>query len=66
MMARLFRSNKWHLFCALYMLATIAYIIYFARVHHIFMAGYLISTLSMLVIEIWIFATGRRKKEETE
>lgn len=50
----------WHLFCAFYMLAIIAYIIFFAAVHHIFMVGFLVSTLFMLGIEVYIFAKGRK------
>lgn len=59
MLARLMKSKWWHLFAAFYMLATIVYIIYMAATQRILMAGFLISTLFMLGIEVWNFASGR-------
>ncbi|MBO4241708.1 MAG: hypothetical protein IKT14_04730 [Clostridiales bacterium] len=56
MFSRFFKGRGWNLFCSFYMLAIIAYIIFFAVVHHIFMVGFLISTIFMFFIELWIFA----------
>ena len=42
------------------MAAVIAYVVFFAVVHRIFMAGFLVSTVFMLAIEIWIFATSKK------
>ena len=50
MLVRFMKSKWWHLFGAFYMLATIAYIL---------MAGFMISTLFMLGIEVWNFASDR-------
>ena len=61
MIAKFLRSSWWHLFCAFYMCAVAAYIVWFATSQHILMAGFLVSTLFMLGIGIWIFAAGRRK-----
>ena len=61
MVSRFLQSKWWHLFVAFYMVAIIAYIVFFAATQHILMIGFLISTLFMLGIEIWIFAkTGKR------
>ena len=59
-MKKFLTGNWWHLFCAFYMIAIIAYIVFFAVVHHILMAGFLVSTLFMLGIELYIFATSRK------
>ncbi|MBO4637435.1 MAG: hypothetical protein J5685_09855 [Clostridiales bacterium] len=58
MIKRLLKSNGWHLFCAFYMAAVVAYIIYFAATQHILMAGFMISTFFMLGIELYLFASG--------
>lgn len=60
MVARFLKSKWWHLFAAFYMASIIAYIIYFAVTQHILMIGFMISTLFMLGIEIWIFARGKK------
>lgn len=59
MLVRFMKSKWWHLFAAFYMLATVAYIIYMAATQHILMAGFMISTLFMLGIEVWNFASDR-------
>lgn len=46
--------KKWHLLVIVYLVAIIFYIIYFEYAHRIFMIGFLISTISMLGIEIYI------------
>ena len=48
-------SKKWHLLVILYLIAIIIYILYFLIFHKIFMIGFLVSTIFMLGIEIYIF-----------
>lgn len=48
------KAKKWHLMVIVYLLAIVAYIAYFAVVHSIFMVGFLISTLFVLGIELWV------------
>lgn len=48
-------SKKWHLLVIIYLIAIIAYILYFLFVHKIFMIGFLISTIFMLAIELSVF-----------
>ena len=55
MVSRFLQSKWWHLFAALYMVAIIAYIIFFAVTQRILMIGFLVSTSFMLGIELWIF-----------
>jgi hypothetical protein len=59
MVARFLRSKWWHLFLAFYMLAIVAYIIFFAVTQRILMIGFLVSTIFMLGIELWIFLNKR-------
>ena len=54
------KSRWWHLFAAFYMLATVAYIVYMAVTQRILMAGFMVSTVFMLGIELWNFASHRR------
>lgn len=54
------KAKKWHLLVILYLVAIIAYIIYFVVCHDIFMVGFLIATLFMLGIELWIFFKSRQ------
>ncbi len=49
------KSKRWHLLVIVYLVAIISYIIYFVVAHHIFMIGFLIATLFMLGIELWVF-----------
>lgn len=49
------KSKRWHLLVIVYLVAIIAYIIYFVVAHNIFMIGFLIATLFMLGIELWVF-----------
>ena len=49
------KAKKWHLLVMVYLIAIVAYIISFVVVHHIFMIGFLISTLFMLGIELWVY-----------
>lgn len=48
-------SKKWHLLVILYLIAIVAYIVYFAVLHQIFMVGFLIATIFMLFYEMRIF-----------
>lgn len=52
-------AKKWHGIVILYLLAIIVYIAYFAFSHGIFMTGFLIATLFMLVLEIAIIVRGK-------
>ena len=54
------KARKWHLFVILYLVAIIAYIIYFVVCHKIFMVGFLVSNLFMLGIELWIFLKDKK------
>lgn len=49
------KSKRWHLLVIVYLVAIISYIIYFVVAHNIFMIGFLIATLFMLGIELWVF-----------
>ena len=49
------KAKKWHLLVILYLVAIIVYIAYFAIVHRIFMIGFLVATLFVLGIELWVF-----------
>lgn len=53
------KSKKWHLLVIFYLIAIIAYIIYFVVCHKIFMVGFLVSTLFMIGIELWVFFRGK-------
>lgn len=48
-------SKKWHLLVIIYLITIILYILYFLFAHKIFMIGFLIATLFMLVIEVYVF-----------
>ena len=48
-------AKKWHILVIMYLLAFVAYIIYFAICHDILMIGFLIATLFMLFFELRIF-----------
>ena len=49
------KAKKWHYLVILYLFSILVYIGVFAYLHHIFMAGFLISTLFMLFYELRIF-----------
>lgn len=61
MFSKFLKSKWWHIFCVFYMLAVVAYILYFAFVHHIFMVGFLVSTIFMGVLELSIFLMSPKK-----
>ncbi len=52
-------TKKWHLLVILYLLAIVAYIVYFAVAHRILMIGFLTATLFMLFYELRIFIKER-------
>lgn len=66
MISRFFCSKWWHLFVAFYMVAILAYIIFFAVTQHILMAGFMVSTFFMLGIEMWIFVNVEKKTERAD
>ena len=57
-------SKKWHLLVIIYLITIILYILYFLFVHKIFMIGFLIATLFMLVIEVYIFIKDKIYKNK--
>ena len=59
MIGRFLKSKWWHLFLVFYMLAIVAYIIFFAVTQRILMIGFLVSTIFMFGIELWIFASKK-------
>ena len=52
-------AKKWHILVIVYLLAIVAYVIYFAVCHRILMIGFLIATLFMLFFELKIFIKER-------
>ncbi len=61
-------AKKWHILVIVYLLAIVAYIVYFAVAHRILMIGFLIATLFMLFYELRIFIKERiyRQKDKNE
>ena len=49
------KAKKWHYLVIFYLFSALVEIAIFAYLHHIFMAGFLISTLFMLFYELRIF-----------
>ena len=60
LISRFMKSRWWHLFTAFYMLAVVVYIIFIAVTQRMLMAGFMVSTLFMLGIELWNFALRRQ------
>lgn len=60
LISRFMKSRWWHLFTAFYMLAVVVYIIFIAVTQRMLMAGFMVSTLFMLGIELWNFASRRQ------
>ncbi|MBC2262790.1 helix-turn-helix transcriptional regulator [Listeria sp. FSL L7-0091] len=52
-------TRKWHLLVIFFLLSILVYIIYWKVTHNIFMLGFAISTVFMLIIEIKIYFTGK-------
>ena len=57
-------SKKWHILVIIYLITIILYILYFLFAHKIFMIGFLIATLFMLVIEVYIFIKDKIYKNK--
>ena len=49
------KAKKWHYLVIFYLFSVLVEIAIFAYLHHIFMAGFLVSTLFMLFYELRIF-----------
>ena len=49
------KAKKWHYLVIFYLFSALVEIAIFAYLHHIFMAGFLVSTLFMLFYELRIF-----------
>ena len=60
------KAKKWHYLVILYLFSILVYIGVSAYLHHIFMAGFLVSTLFMLFYELRIFIKEKiwMQKEE--
>lgn len=60
------KAKKWHYLVIFYLFSALVEIAIFAYLHHIFMAGFLISTLFMLFYELRIFIKEKiwMQKEE--
>ncbi len=54
------KAKKWHCLVIVYLLSIIVYIGFFAFRYRMFMAGFLISTLFMLGLEIRLFLKDRK------
>lgn len=54
----------WHTVIILYLVAIIAYIVYFVICQRIFMVGFLIATLFMLSFELLIFFREKIYKKD--
>ena len=53
------KAKKWHLLVIIYLIAIVAYIAYFLIAHRIFMVGFLVATIFMLGIELWVLIRKR-------
>ena len=60
------KAKKWHYLVIFYLFSALVEIAIFAYLHHIFMAGFLVSTLFMLFYELRIFIKEKiwRQKQE--
>ena len=54
-------AKKWHILMIVYLVAIVAYIVYFVICHKILMIGFLVATLFMLFFELRIFITMKQK-----
>ena len=52
-------TRKWHLLVILFLISILVYIGYWKFVHNIFMVGFGVSTVFMLLIELKIYFTGK-------
>ena len=60
------KAKKWHYLVIFYLFSALVEIAIFAYLHHIFMAGFLISTLFMLFFELRIFIKEKIWMQEEE
>ena len=60
------KAKKWHYLVILYLFSILVYIGVSAYLHHIFMAGFLVSTLFMLFYELRIFIKEKIWMQEEE
>ncbi|MEK3953398.1 helix-turn-helix domain-containing protein [Psychrobacillus sp. FSL K6-1464] len=57
------KAVKFHLLVILFLIAIVIYIAYFALLHEIFMIGFLVATLFMLGIELYVYMRNIRIKK---
>lgn len=57
------KAVKFHLLVILFLIAIVIYIAYFAILHEIFMVGFLVATLFMLGIELYVYMRNIRIKK---
>ena len=60
------KAKKWHYLVILYLISIIVYIAVIAWTHHMFMVGFLISTLFMLFYELRIFVKERIWRQKNQ
>ncbi len=54
-------AKKWHILMIVYLVAIVAYIVYFVICHKILMIGFLVATLFMLFFELRIFMMDQER-----
>ena len=59
-------AKKWHILMIVYLVAIVAYIVYFAICHKILMIGFLVATLFMLFFELRIFIREKIYRQRKE
>ena len=58
-------AKKWHILMIVYLVAIVAYIVYFVICYKILMIGFLVATLFMLFFELRIFMCKGETNETT-
>ena len=59
-------AKKWHILMIVYLVAIVAYIVYFVICHKILMIGFLAATLFMLFFELRIFIREKIYRQRKE
>ena len=59
-------AKKWHILMIVYLVAIVAYIVYFVICHKILMIGFLVATLFMLFFELRIFIREKIYRQRKE
>lgn len=59
-------AKKWHILMIVYLVAILAYIVYFVICHKILMIGFLVATLFMLFFELRIFIREKIYRQRKE